>query len=139
MFRKIDENYIVDKLGNVYKKANKINNKGYLYINFYKKQVPIHRLVCTAFIKNKENKPQVNHKNGKKDDNRVVNLEWCTQSENSKHAFNTGLHKHYSKLSGEDIKEIRNSKLTNVILSKKFSVSEGHISRIKSFERCKHC
>lgn len=51
----------------------------------------IHRLVCLHFIPNPENLPEVNHKNCKKNDNHVDNLEWVTKKENSHHAFINGL------------------------------------------------
>lgn len=67
------------KSGNYYHVCLRKNNVNKI---FY-----IHRLVAQTFIKNIENKNQVNHKNGKTTDNNVNNLEWVTASENQTHAY----------------------------------------------------
>ena len=97
-----DYDYITPR-GEVYKKNKSIFYKVKLYTNWqgyhicginYKsgrKNQRVHRLVATYFLENPENKEFVNHINGIKLDNRVENLEWCTGSENMKHAIRTGL------------------------------------------------
>lgn len=64
-----------------------IDYKGYLRLELNKKAYAVHRLVALTFIPNPKNKPQVNHKNGIKNDNTVTNLEWVTNKENSQHAW----------------------------------------------------
>lgn len=70
---------------------------GYLSVNLWKigkcKKFYVHRLASENLIQNPKNKPEVNHKNGIKTDNRVENLEWCTQRENNDHSYKTGLTK----------------------------------------------
>lgn len=68
---------------------------GYLYVLLWKNSISetkkIHRLVAEHFIDNAFCLPQVNHKDGNKENNRVDNLEWCTAKHNVHHAIINGL------------------------------------------------
>lgn len=58
------------------------NKKGYLSVNIDKKRMNIHRLVLESFIPNPEGKPEIDHINTIKTDNRIENLRWVTHKEN---------------------------------------------------------
>ena len=82
------------------------NFKGYMQIhirvNGKDKVIKVHRLVAEAFIPNPDNKPQVNHIDGNKENNTSLNLEWCTNSENQLHAYKNGLQKYKNILRNEN-------------------------------------
>lgn len=86
---------------------------GYCVVVLYDKELKtkkfrVHRLVAKAFLKANTDLPQVNHIDGVKTNNRVENLEFCTQKENVRHAFALGLR---GNKPGEDS---ANHKLTNI-------------------------
>lgn len=154
--------YEIDMCGNVYSvprngttcnykiKKPFIKKEGYVSIvlnNKGKKHFYIHRLVAQVFIPNPKNRPCVNHKNGIKTDNCVENLEWCTYSENHKHAYKINLMKkgekhHGSKLTKKQVLEIRKKyklyKNTQKILANKYGVSGSTISEIINRKIWKH-
>ena len=76
-----------------------------------RKSYSVHRLVAVAFIPNPRNLPQINHIDGNKDNNCVDNLEWCDNSYNQHHAYETGLkskannsaHCNFRKLTEEQV------------------------------------
>ena len=90
------ENYLIRESGIVFNtKLNKYlkiqtDRYGYRIVQLYKNGIPkkfsIHRLIAIQYIINPYNKPEVNHINGIKSDNRVVNLERCTNKENNVHS-----------------------------------------------------
>lgn len=76
---------------------NKLTENGYyrteLSKNGKRKLIGTHRIVAQTFIPNDMNKEEVNHKDGNKLNNCVDNLEWCSHSENTIHAYKLGLKK----------------------------------------------
>lgn len=91
----IDGQIVSTRSGKIIKP--RIHHKnGYLVTTIKGKHISIHRLIAKAFIPNPENKPQVNHKNGIRTDNRIENLEWVFEHENSKHRYRDNVKKKYS-------------------------------------------
>lgn len=112
--------YLIDTNGNVYSTKSKrflkcTNRKGYVKVtlctNGVTKDFSLHRLVASTFIPNPNNLPQVNHIDGNKLNNNVSNLEWCTSSQNIKHAYDNGIgRKHWGPHTQETKNKISKSK-----------------------------
>lgn len=102
IFKKIpdyEKYYLISNMGNVKTINGEIveqkNQHGYKIVylknKIFSRPIQVHRLVAITFIKNPDNKPIINHIDGNKQNNNVKNLEWCTESENRKHAVKNGL------------------------------------------------
>jgi hypothetical protein len=99
------DDYSITRDGQVFShKTNKFKKPfndqvGYVRIQLYqdnkKKNYSLHRLIANTYICNPNNKPQVNHIDGNKANNRVSNLEWVTSKENMQHSYDKGLRKKY--------------------------------------------
>ena len=81
-----------------FKEGKILNNRdidcyGYARVVINHKKYKFHRYIAELFVPNPENKPEINHKDGNKLNNRADNLEWTTRSENQKHAYKLGLQK----------------------------------------------
>lgn len=145
--------YMITNNGEVFSKRNKKpvkhykNHSGYtVVVLHYKntiKKFSLHRLLAETFIANPEDKPCVNHINGIKTDYRIENLEWCTYSENIKHAYKEGLRARQdlkgdknpnSKLSEQEVKDIYEYLKIGIkvsLLCKKYKVTKDTIMGIK--------
>jgi predicted XRE-type DNA-binding protein len=106
------------------------------------KRFTVHRLVLEAFIGPRPPGCQGHHKDGVKTHSVLENLEWVTASENTTHAFRSGLANgvrgetcHLSKLKNDDVADIKRmmvgTDLSNGEIAQKFSVHEETISRIR--------
>lgn len=137
-----------------YCKADKVyrgsNSRGYKVINmkFRGEMTPklVHRLIAIAFIPNPHRRPCINHIDGKKDNNRIINLEWCTRRQNILHAQRMGLvPKRYRgvdaacvKLTEKQVMHIYYSKESGLKLAAQYGVAHSTIYKIKNKETWKH-
>jgi len=107
------------------KKLNvNINSQGYYRVVINKKTYRLHRLIAEKYIPNLKLKPIVDHINGVKSDNRVVNLQWLTYSENSIKAYHNN--KSMSRF------KMKNSGRTIISISKNTGLKKEH----KSLRKC---
>ena len=109
------------------------NHKGYLCLQKCR-NVPtqsVHRLIALTFIPNPDNKPQINHIDGNKQNNHVENLEWCTNGENAKHAYMIGLN-HHSETSGRPKRKVNQIDIQTGKIIKTFnSIAEASYAMCK--------
>ena len=126
--RQFKEDYYISETGEVFKKLNPYvaQNAYKVFKDRYGIHNQVHRMVAMAFIPNPENKQNVNHKDGNKQNNNVDNLEWCTQQENIKHKIEVlgKTNKRYFKrcklyYNGEFIKEFEDIKAASKYASER--------------------
>lgn len=126
-----------------------LKGQGYLTVNINHKRRKVHRLVAEAFLCNPEKLPQVNHKDGNKQNNSVENLEWCTNRHNVLHAVEKGLRlkgeeMHNAKLNSETVLFIREKYICGdkehgaKPLARRFGVSPATIRSIILNKKWRH-
>jgi HNH endonuclease len=133
--------YMIGRDGSVYNGWGKRirptrNSTGYHSFTCGGKSIKLSRAVALAWLPNPKGLKYVNHINGNKTDDRVENLEWCSSSDNQKHAYATGLKiPSYANraLTEEQVREVRSlfgsTKMREI--AKKYYV---HLSVIESIK-----
>lgn len=151
----VEKGYFVSPSGNIYNRhgdlmVGAVDNCGYRHTILNRKNRNVHRVIAETFIPNPNNLPCVNHKDGNKLNNSVDNLEWCTHSENTIHAYQLGLEQkicgenhHAHKLTEDCVKTIRkiykkrNKNFNSVALAELYGVDRTTISDIVNYKTWK--
>ena len=132
--------------------AQNSGKKGYLRVSSRIHGVMlVHRLVALTWIQNPDALPVINHIDGNKENNRIENLEWCTQSYNMKHAHRNGLAKGMVLLKGDKsiAAKLTERKVANikfrllhgdraVDLAKEYGVNKNTIAELKAGRSWSH-
>jgi hypothetical protein len=133
-------------------KSQYVSSTGYYMVSFYggnnkSKPQRVHRLLAKVFIPNPKKHPFINHIDGNKLNNKLNNLEWCTNSHNIEHAFrmglinNTGVNNGMSKLNdikAKEIKTLLNKGYSQYRIARLYKVSRSAILKIKLNLTWKH-
>ena len=104
MWKKYSENYEASTDGHIRNSKTKHvlhefkSKDGYMRTQLGGKTRLVHRVIAQTFIENPHQLPEVNHIDGCKTNNAVSNLEYCSRSDNLRHAY---------------INDLRNAKRTN--------------------------
>jgi hypothetical protein len=112
--------YLIGENGEIFSERNNrflkpYNSGRYLEIQLgLLHRSTVHRLVAEVYVDNPNNYPCVNHIDGNRLNNNYLNLEWCTYSHNTKHAFSNNLiqvvkgeKNHFAKVTESDVREMR--------------------------------
>ena len=153
------EGYFVTNTGDVYstrrgslkKRKTMISRNGYVQVGLSDggkiHNLGVHRFVAEAFVENPEGKPQVNHIDGDKTNNNAANLEWCTASENQRHAVLMGLTKsgeshnrtEYTNAQVHSLcQHLQDGLYNDKTLSKMLGITESVISKVVRKEAWVH-
>jgi len=130
--------YLVSNLGRFKNSSgiilvnSKLSPSGYNVVGIDSSVYRLHRIVAITFIENPENKEQVNHIDGNKTNNAVINLEWVTNQENQIHKFKIGLGNNYTRKIGQYDLENNLIKEFNSIVSasKELNIGIGNIKGV---------
>ena len=133
MFKKIKNfpGYLATRGGKIYSQKSKkyIGHKatnGYIAVTLKGKTLLVHRLIAETFLKKQPGKNQVNHKNRKRHDNRVKNLEWCSSKENTQHGLSLRSDRHKINV----IRKMKENGLPSQAAANIFKMTSSQVRRI---------